>query len=80
MIDKLTVLASLSLRQSLTHQSEIANNNVLLSLSMRQSLSSRSETNNSDVLESASLPIAGFVHPDSGWQNPKDMSYVSIHI
>lgn len=81
MIDesKIIVLGSLSLRGS--KQSRTATtNDVLRAISLRASRTKKTNAASDDVLEHSSVAIAGYVHNGGQWENPRDLSYVVIHV
>ena len=82
MIDesKIIVLGSLSLRGSKQSRTTATTNDVLRAISLRASRTSKTNTASDDVLEHSSVAIAGYVHNGGQWENPKDLSYVVIHV
>ena len=82
MIDenKIIVLGSLSLRGSKQSRTTATTNDVLRAISLRASRTSKTNTASDDVLEHSSVAIAGYVHNDGQWENPRDLSYVVIHV
>ena len=82
MIDesKIIVLGSLSLRGSKQSRTTATTNDVLRAISLRASRTSKTNTASDDVLEHSSVAIAGYVHNGGQWENPRDLSYVVIHV
>ena len=78
MNDKTIVFGSLSLRSSVTNPTTSTTNDVLGSVSVRASVTNPSTTTTNEVLKTASLPVAGFEHNGGTWEDPEDMSYVTI--
>lgn len=82
MIDenKIIVLGSLSLRGSKQSRKTATTNDVLRAISLRASRTSKTNTASDDVLEHSSVAIAGYIHNGGQWENPRDLSYVVIHV
>lgn len=82
MIDesKIIVLGSLSLRGSKQSRTTATTNDVLRAISLRASRTRKTNAASDDVLEHSSVAIAGYVHNGGQWENPKDLSYVVIHV
>ena len=82
MIDenKIIVLGSLSLRGSKQSRTTSTTNDVLRAISLRASRTSKTNTASDDVLEHSSVAIAGYTHNGGQWENPRDLSYVVIHV
>lgn len=82
MIDesKIIVLGSLSLRGSKQSRTTATTNDVLRAISLRASRTKKTNAASDDVLEHSSVAIAGYVHNGGQWENPKDLSYVVIHV
>ncbi len=82
MIDesKIIVLGSLSLRGSKQSRTTATTNDVLRAISLRASRTKKTNAASDDVLEHSSVAIAGYVHNVGQWENPKDLSYVVIHV
>ena len=82
MIDesKIIVLGSLSLRGSKQSRTTATTNDVLRAVSLRASRTKKTNAASDDVLEHSSVAIAGYVHNGGQWENPKDLSYVVIHV
>lgn len=82
MIDenKIIVLGSLSLRGSKQSRTTATTNDVLRAISLRASRTSKTNTASDDVLEHSSVAIAGYIHNGGQWENPRDLSYVVIHV
>lgn len=79
-MDKTIVLGSLSLRASRVTKISTTDNDVLGAVSLRVSRVTKISTTDNDVMGAVSLPVAGFQHSGGEWEDPKDMSYVTIHI
>lgn len=82
MIDesKIIVLGSLSLRGSKQSRTTATTNDVLRAVSLRASRTRNTNAASDDVLEHSSVAIAGYVHNGGQWENPRDLSYVVIHV
>lgn len=82
MIDesKIIVLGSLSLRGSKQSRTTATTNDVLRAISLRASRTKKTNAASDDVLEHSSVAIAGYVHNGGQWENPRDLSYVVIHV
>ena len=82
MIDesKIIVLGSLSLRGSKQSRTTATTNDVLRAISLRASRTRKTNSASDDVLEHSSVAIAGYVHNGGQWENPRDLSYVVIHV
>lgn len=82
MIDenKIIVLGSLSLRGSKQSRTTATTNDVLRAISLRASRTKKTNTASDDVLEHSSVAIAGYIHNGGQWENPRDLSYVVIHV
>ena len=82
MIDesKIIVLGSLSLRGSKQSRTTATTNDVLRAVSLRASRTKKTNAASDDVLEHSSVAIAGYVHNGGQWENPRDLSYVVIHV
>lgn len=82
MIDesKIIVLGSLSLRGSKQSRTTATTNDVLRAVSLRASRTRKTNSASDDVLEHSSVAIAGYVHNGGQWENPRDLSYVVIHV
>lgn len=82
MIDesKIIVLGSLSLRGSKQSRTTATTNDVLRAVSLRASRIRKTNAASDDVLEHSSVAIAGYVHNGGQWENPRDLSYVVIHV
>ena len=82
MIDesKIIVLGSLSLRGSKQSRTTATTNDVLRAISLRASRTRKTNAASDDVLEHSSVAIAGYVHNGGQWENPRDLSYVVIHV
>ena len=77
--ESITILGSLSLRQTESIRSLTVNNDTLEALSLKIAQNPDPATTDTRVLDHSSLPIAGAQHQGGSWEDPKDMAYVTIH-
>lgn len=79
-MDNTIVLGSVSLRAARTIVTSTVTNDVLQSVSLRAARTIENSSVTRDVLEHSSLAVAGFLHSNGDWGEPKDMSYVVVNI
>lgn len=79
-MDKNIVLGSVSLSAAFVVDTSQVNNDILQSVSLRSAQIVEPTTVSRETLNYSSMAIAGYLHAEGEWEEPKNIDYVVIHI